>query len=67
MQLENLVTLQLRTVGSWSMINFGAVSHLELSTIKDENAYMDVVNIDQYDMIVGIPFMWKHRFILNFC
>jgi hypothetical protein len=43
------------------------VSRLELGTIKDDNAYMDVVNIDQYDMIVGIPFMRKHGFVLDFC
>jgi hypothetical protein len=57
MQLENPVMLQLGTVGSRSMINFGAVSRLELGTINDDNAYMDVVNIDRYDMIVGIPFI----------
>jgi hypothetical protein len=67
MQLENPVTLQLGTVGSWSMINFGVVSHLELGTINDNNAYMDVVNIDRYDMIVSIPFMRKHGFVLDFC
>jgi hypothetical protein len=67
MQLENPVTLQLGTVGSRSMINFGAVSRLELGTINDDNAYMDVVNIDRYDMIVGIPFMRKHGFVLDFC
>ena len=56
-KLENPVTLQLGTVGSRSMINFGAISRLELGTIKDDNAYMDVVNIDCYNMIIGIPFM----------
>ena len=65
-QLENPVTLQLGTVGSRSMINFGAISRLELGTIKDDNAYMDVVNIDRYDMIIGIPFMRKHSFVLDF-
>ena len=66
MQLDNPVTLQLGTVGSRSMINFGAISRLELGTIKDDNAYMDVVNIDRYDMIIGIPFMRKHGFVLDF-
>ena len=65
-QLENPVTLQLGTVGSRSMINFGAIARLELGTIKDDNAYMDVVNIDRYDMIIGIPFMCKHSFVLDF-
>ena len=65
-QLENPVTLQLGTVGSRLMINFGAISRLELGTIKDDNAYMDVVNIDRYNMIIGIPFMCKHGFVLDF-
>ena len=66
MQLENPVTLQLGTVGSRLMINFGAILRLELETIKDDNAYMDVVNIDRYDMIIGTPFMRKHGFMLDF-
>ena len=48
------------------MINFGAILRLELGTIKDDNAYMDVVNINRYDMIIGIPFMRKHGFVLDF-
>jgi hypothetical protein len=48
------------------MINFGAISWLELGAIKDDNAYMDIVNIDHYDMIIGIPFMRKHGFVLDF-
>ena len=65
-QLENPIPLQLGTVGSCSMINFGARSCMELGTISDDNAYLDVVNIDRYDMIVSILFLWKHRFILDF-
>jgi hypothetical protein len=66
MQLENPVTLQLGTVGSRSMINFRAVSHLELGPIRDDNAYMDVINLDRYDMIIGTPFMRKHGLVLDF-
>jgi len=46
MQLENLVLLQLGTVGSQSMINYGARTCLELGPIIDSDAYLDVVNID---------------------
>ena len=56
-QLENPIPLQLRTVGSHSMMNFRARSCVELGTISDDNTYLDVVNIDRYDMIVGIPFL----------
>ena len=48
------------------MINFRARSHIELGTVSDDDAYLDIVNIDRYDMIVGIPFLHKHGFILDF-
>jgi len=48
------------------MINFRARSCVELGTVSDDDAYLDVVNIDRYDMIVGIPFLRKHGFILDF-
>ena len=65
-QLENPVPLQLGTVGSRSMINYGARTRLELGPITDNDAYLDVVNIDRYDMIIGTPFMRKHKLVLDF-
>jgi len=66
MQLENPVPLQLGTVGSRSMINFRAWTQLELGPARGDDAYLDVVNIDRYDMIVGTPFMRKHGLVLDF-
>ena len=66
MQLENPVALQLGTVGSRSMINFGAKTRIELGPIQEDDAYLDVVNIDRYDMIVGTTFMRTHSFVLDF-
>ena len=65
-QLENPVQLQLGTVGSRSMINFGTKTRLELGPVREDNAYLDVVNIDRYDMIIGTPFMRKHGLVLDF-
>jgi Aspartyl protease len=59
-QLENPVTLQLGTVGSRSMINYGARACIELGPTIEEDTYVDIVNIDRYDMIIGIPFMQRH-------
>ena len=39
---------------------------MELGTISDNNTYLDIINIDEYNMIVGIPFLCKHRIILDF-
>jgi RNase H-like domain found in reverse transcriptase/Integrase zinc binding domain/Reverse transcriptase (RNA-dependent DNA polymerase) len=65
-QLENPVVLQLGTVGSRSMINYGARTHIKFGSITEENTYVNVVNIDRYDMIIRTPFMWRHRFVLDF-
>ena len=66
MQLENPVPLQLGMVGSRSMINFGTQACLELGTIIENDAYLDVINIDRYDMIIGTLFMRKHGLVLDF-
>lgn len=65
-QLDNPITLQLGTVGSRSMINYGARARIELGSIVEDNAYVDVVNIDRYDMIIGTPFMRRHKLVLDF-
>jgi len=65
-QLENPVALQLGTVGSRSMINFGTRTRVQLGPIKEDDAYLDIVNIDRYDIIISTPFMCKHGFILDF-
>ena len=46
MELDNPVPLQLGTVGSHSMINFGAKTCLELGPMCEDDAYLDIVNID---------------------
>jgi hypothetical protein len=65
-QLENPVPLQLGTVGSRSIINYGARTRLELGPVSEDDAYLDIVNIDRYDMIIGTPFMRKHGLVLDF-
>ena len=66
LQLVNPVPLQLGTVGSHSMINFGTKARLEVGSAIEDDAYLDVVNLDRYDMIIGIPFMRKHSLLLDF-
>ena len=65
-QLENPVALQLGTVGSRSMINYGARTSVNLGPVHETDAYLDVVNIDRYDMIIGTPFMRRHGLVLDF-
>lgn len=47
------------------MINFGACAYVELGPVSGD-VYMDVVNIDQYDMIIGTLFLCEHKAVLNF-
>jgi hypothetical protein len=66
MQLENPVALQLGMVESCSMINFGMKTCIKLGPIIKNDVYLDVININQYDMIIGMPFMRKHGLVLDF-
>ena len=46
LQLENPVALQLRTIRSWFIINYGTKAQVKLSPIREDDAYLDVINID---------------------
>ncbi|KAK0211841.1 hypothetical protein IW262DRAFT_1233706, partial [Armillaria fumosa] len=59
------VTLQLGTVGSRSKINFGMVAELDMAGLIFKD-YVDVVNIDRYDLLIGTPFMHQHGVVLDF-
>jgi len=48
------------------MINYGAKAQLELGPAWEDNAYLDVVNLDRYNMIIGVMFMCKHSLVLDF-
>ena len=64
-KLEEQVTLQLGCVGSRSKISYGTKVLVDVGGVKEE-AYFDLVNIDQYDCIVSTPFMNAHRVCLDF-
>ena len=56
---------QLGTKGSQSKINYGIKSTIKYGPI-DAHHYFDVVNIDRYNIILGMVFMQKHGITLNF-
>ncbi|KAF8223419.1 hypothetical protein L208DRAFT_1316812, partial [Tricholoma matsutake] len=63
--LTNPHLLQLGTVGSWATMNYSVDIRLEaLGIIND--TYVDIVNFDHYDMIIGTPFMHRNKVILDF-
>jgi hypothetical protein len=64
--LDKPILLQLGTVGSRASINYGVRTSVELASRKEEKYYLDVVNIDKYDAILGAPFMRKFGIQLDF-
>ena len=46
-------------------MNYGADVKLEAPGISDKT-YVDITNLNQYDMIIGTPFMHKNKVILDF-
>ncbi|KAK0214476.1 hypothetical protein IW262DRAFT_1278952 [Armillaria fumosa] len=59
------VTLQLGTVESQSKINFRTMVKMELAGLTLME-YIDVVNINWYNLLVGTPFMHQHGVVLDF-
>ncbi|KAJ7120141.1 hypothetical protein C8R44DRAFT_623675, partial [Mycena epipterygia] len=57
--IESEVVLQLGMAGSRSKINHGATARVTYSTLVSEE-YVDIVNLDRYDAIVGTRYMRKH-------
>ena len=55
-KLEQPISLQLACVGSKSTINYGTKVTIVFSDtcVKE---YLDVANIDYYDIILGMPFL----------
>ncbi|KAJ7079351.1 hypothetical protein C8R44DRAFT_536162, partial [Mycena epipterygia] len=64
-KLEEQITLQLGCVGSRSKISYGTRAPIDFGGIKG-HLYMDQVNLDRYDGIIGTPFMNRHGLILDF-
>jgi len=52
--------LQLAVQGSCSKINSGANVRLEYQGISEEQ-YFDIINISNYDVILGTPWMFQHQ------
>jgi len=62
--LEKPITLKLGCVGSRSNVVFGTIAKAVFET-KSANTYFDVANIDQYDIIMGIPYMTRNKITLD--
>ncbi|KAG6824292.1 hypothetical protein H0H92_007313 [Tricholoma furcatifolium] len=63
--LENPITLQLGTIRSRSIVNYGAMAAMRTAGFVGE-MYVDIANFDRYDCILGTPFMHQNKVVLDF-
>ena len=63
--LAQQLTLQLGCVGSRSCITHGANAQMRIGAFNAQ-LYFDIANIDRYDCILGIPFLWQNAVIVDF-
>jgi hypothetical protein len=60
--LSQAMTLQMAVQGSKSSINARTTVDFAYSTIKCHKTF-DIINIANYDMILGTPFFWQHKIL----
>ncbi|KAI0038524.1 hypothetical protein FA95DRAFT_1464503, partial [Auriscalpium vulgare] len=64
-ELKEPMTLQLGTVGSRSRVNFGTRSAVVIAGEKFP-CFLDIVNVEHYDVILGTPFLKEYNAVLDF-
>lgn len=65
-RLDTPVGLQMACIGSRSRINNGTRVDIVIGKIAIKGKYFDVANIDRYDAIIGLPFLWQCKAKLDF-
>ena len=65
MKLEQPIGLQLACVGSKSTINYGTEANIVFGNTRVEE-YLNVANIDYYDIILGTLFLRRLGVTLDF-
>ena len=63
--LDKPIGIQLAVMSSKSAINYGANTTIKVSE-KELKEYFNILNIDYYDVILGTPFLRKHKVFINF-
>jgi hypothetical protein len=63
--LDVPLALQLAVQGSRSRVNTVATAELQYQDIK-ENRTFDIINLNNYDLILGTPWMHQHQVCLGF-
>lgn len=64
-ELDTPIPLQLGTAGSKSVINHGLFTNMAMPNLSVEEHYFDIINLDRYDAVIGIPAMRKYGIVLD--
>ena len=62
--LEKPLPIQLAVQGSRSKVNFGVNVHFQYQG-ADYQRYFDVINLQNYDIILGTPFLYQHQALVG--
>jgi len=63
--LEKPLTIQLAVQGSRSKVNYGTTVRFQYQG-TDYSRYFDVINVQNYDLILGTPFLYQHSVTVGF-
>ncbi|KIJ60874.1 hypothetical protein HYDPIDRAFT_177272 [Hydnomerulius pinastri MD-312] len=64
-ELAKPLSVQLAVQGSRSKVNYGTKVTFEYQTIRSER-YFDIINLQNYDLILGTPFLFQHKVMVGF-
>ncbi|KZT22473.1 hypothetical protein NEOLEDRAFT_1157737 [Neolentinus lepideus HHB14362 ss-1] len=63
-ELAKPLAVQLAVQGSRSKVNWGATAQIKYQSI-DCKRYFDLMNLQNYDVILGTPFIFQHNIMLG--
>jgi hypothetical protein len=63
-ELAKPLPLHLAVQGSRSKVNCGVMTQFEYQEINTMK-YFDIINLSNYDLILGTPFLYQHKVILT--
>ncbi|TFY69679.1 hypothetical protein EVJ58_g270 [Rhodofomes roseus] len=63
-ELDKPLPVLMAVQGSRAKVNLGCVAKMEYQDIS-EDRYFDVMNILNYDLILGTPFLYQHRITIG--
>ncbi|KIK38203.1 hypothetical protein CY34DRAFT_91401, partial [Suillus luteus UH-Slu-Lm8-n1] len=63
--LDKPIPLQLAVSGSRSVVKASATADLKYQDISGPRQF-DIANLDSYDVILGMPFLFQHQVLLGF-